>query len=220
MTRRTLYLPEELHQYLVSVSVREPEVLRRLREETSLLEEAEMQISPEQGQFMAFLVKLLGARRALEVGVFTGYSSTWVALALPADGSLVACDVSDAYTSIARRYWKEAGVEGRIELRLGGAEETLTDLTREGQEGSFDFAFIDADKTGYDVYYELCLQLIRPGGVIAIDNVLRRGKILEREEPDEVTIAMQTLNQKLHADERVDVSLVPISDGLMLARKR
>jgi caffeoyl-CoA O-methyltransferase len=213
-------MPEDLHAYMVSVSVREPDVLKRLRAETNGLEEAEMQISPEQGQFMAFLVKLLGAKRTVEVGVFTGYSSTWVALALPPDGRLVACDISEEYTSIARRYWKEAGVEGKIELRLGRAEETLADLTREGQEGSFDFAFIDADKTGYDTYYEVCLQLIRPGGVIAIDNVLRRGKILEREEPDEITIAMQTLNRKLHADERVDVSLVPISDGLMLVRKR
>ena len=220
MTRRTLYLPEELHEYLVSISVREPEVLRQLREETSLLEEAEMQISPEQGQFMAFLAKLLCAKRTLEVGVFTGYSSTWVALTLPVDGRLVACDVSEEYTSIARRYWRKAGVEDRIELRLGPAEETLDTLVRQGQRDMFDFAFIDADKMSYDAYYEFSLRLVRPGGVIAIDNALRRGKILEQENPDETTVAMQAFNQKLYDDERIDVSLVPISDGLMLARKR
>jgi caffeoyl-CoA O-methyltransferase len=213
-------MPEDLREYMVSVSVREPDSLKRLRAETDGLEEAEMQISPEQGQLMAFLVKLLGAKRALEVGVFTGYSSTWVALALPADGTLVACDISEEYTSIARRYWREAGVENRIELRIGPAEQTLADLVEQGHGGSFDFAFIDADKMSYDSYYEFCLQLIRSGGVIAIDNVLRRGRIVEEEMADDMTVAMRALNQKLHNDERVDISLVPISDGLMLARKR
>jgi predicted O-methyltransferase YrrM len=220
MTRRTVYLPEELHEYLVSISVREPEVLRRLREETASLEEAEMQISPEQGQFMAFLVKLLGAKRTLEVGIFTGYSSTWVALALPQDGELVACDISEEYTVTASRYWKEAGVADKIELRLGPAQDTLDALVGDAQSNTFDFVFIDADKLGYDAYYESCLQLLRPGGVIAIDNALRRGRVIEEETDDEITIALRAFNQKLFEDQRVDVSLVPISDGLMLARKR
>lgn len=220
MTRRTLYMPEELHEYMVSVSVREPDFLRRLREETALLEEAEMQISPEQGQFMAFLVRLMGAKRALEVGVFTGYSSTWVALALPPDGQLVACDISEEYTAIARKYWKEARVAQKVDLRLGPAEETLADLAERGQGGSFDFAFIDADKMEYEEYYEQCLKLLRSGGMLAVDNVLRRGRVLELDEPDEMTVAMRAFNQNLYRDQRVDISLVPISDGLTLVRKR
>jgi caffeoyl-CoA O-methyltransferase len=213
-------MPEDLREYMVSVSVREPGFLKRLREETALLDEAEMQISPEQGQFMAFLVRLMSAKRALEVGTFTGYSSTWVGLALPPDGMLVACDISEEYSSIARGYWREAGIAHKIDLRLGEAEKTLADLIEDGQGGSFDFAFIDADKIMYPRYYEQCLELLCPGGMLVIDNVLRRGRILEIDSPDETIIAMQTLNRNLHDDQRVDISLVPISDGLTLARKR
>jgi caffeoyl-CoA O-methyltransferase len=181
---------------------------------------SDCQISPEQGQFMAFLVKLIGARRTLEVGVFTGYSALWVAQALPEEGQIVACDISEAWTAVARRYWKEAGVDDKIELHLAPAAETLNRLIEEGQGGSFDFAFIDADKAGYDTYYEQCLTLLRPGGLIAIDNVLRDGRVIHERPPSEGTRAIQRLNRKLHTDPRIDLSLVPIADGLTLARKR
>jgi predicted O-methyltransferase YrrM len=219
MARRTIPLTDALYDYILDVSLREPDVLRRLREETAHHAMAECQIAPEQGQFMALLVKLIGARRTLEVGVFTGYSAAWVTLALPPDGQVVACDVSEEWTAVARRYWEEAGISDRIDLRLAPAVETLEKLGKAGQEDRFDFAFIDADKPSYDAYYEHCLKLVRPGGLIAFDNMLRHGRVLEKTQ-DEGTQVVQALNKKLHADARVDISLVPIADGLTLARKR
>jgi caffeoyl-CoA O-methyltransferase len=211
---------ENLADYIRSVTLREPDVLKRLREETAKLPNAIMQICPEQGQFMGLLMQLLGAQRTLEVGVFTGYSSTVVALALPEDGKIIACDISPDYTAIARRYWREAGVEHKVELRLAPAIETLDALLAEGQSGSFDFAFIDADKENYGGYYERALKLLRPGGVIAVDNVLWHGKVLDGSVQDADTRAIRALNEKLHGDERVTVSMLPIGDGLTLACKR
>jgi predicted O-methyltransferase YrrM len=178
-----------------------------------------MQISPEQGQFMALLVKLIGAKKTLEVGVFTGYSSLVVALALPADGKIVACDVSEEYTSVARRYWQQAGVADKIDLHIAPALETLDNLLTAGERETFDFAFIDADKGNYDNYYERCLELIRPGGLIAIDNVLWSGKVADTEIQDNQTNKIRALNRKLHEDSRITLSLVPIADGLTLAMK-
>lgn len=211
---------EKLSSYLREVSLREPDLLRRLRHETSSLPNARMQITPEQGQFMGLLVQILGARQALEVGVFTGYSAISVASALAEGGRLIACDVSEEYTAIARRYWKEAGLEDRIELRLGPAVETLDGLISKGENGTFDFAFIDADKPNYDNYYERALVLLRTGGVLAIDNVLWHGSVadLSNTEPD--TVALRALNRKVHADARVNLSMLPLGDGLTLARKR
>ena len=211
---------EGVVKYIRSVSVREPEILRRLGEETARLPDGRMQISPEQGQFMQILIQLLDAKLTLEIGVFTGYSSISVALALPADGRIVACDVSAEYTSIARRYWREAGVEHKIDLRLGPAVETLDRLLAEGKGGAFDFAFIDADKENYDRYYERALQLLRRGGLIAVDNVLWHGHVLNHSVQDRDTHAIRTFNKKLHSDERIWLSLVPIGDGVTLACKR
>lgn len=219
MSSRTINMSPELHNYLLSVSVRESALLRELREETAPLEGAGMQISPEQGAFMALLVELIGARRVLEVGTFTGYSSTRMALALPDDGQIVACDVSEEWTAIARRYWERAGVADKITLHLAPATETLQRLLDEGQAERFDFAFIDADKPNYDHYYEYALQLVRTGGLIAIDNVLWGGSVIDDEDQGESTQIIRSLNQKLSSDERVSVSLVPIGDGLFLARK-
>src|SRR5579864_2988242 len=213
-------LTEETYQYLLSVSSRESEVLRRLREETAALPNAQMQISPDQGQFMALLVHLMRAKKTLEVGVFTGYSSLAVALALPADGRVVACDVNKEWTSIARRYWKDAGVAGKIDLRLAPASETLKSLLAAGGAGTFDFAFIDADKSNYDTYFELSLELLRVGGLIAIDNVLWSGRAADPKNQEPDTIAIRALNTKLHRDQRVTLSMVPIADGLTLALKR
>ncbi|HTS51108.1 MAG TPA: class I SAM-dependent methyltransferase [Bryobacteraceae bacterium] len=210
----------ELADYIRRVSLREPEVLRRLREETASHPRVSMQISPEQGQFMALLIHLLGARRTLEIGVFTGYSSLSVALALPEDGRIIACDVSEEYTSVARRYWREAGVERKIDLRLRPALETLNDLIALGQAASFDFAFIDADKENYENYYERCLTLIRPGGLIAVDNVLWSGRVVDASDQDGDTRAIRAFNQKLQADERVWLSMLPIRDGVTLACKK
>jgi len=220
MSSRSIGLSDELHEYLLSVAVREPDVLRRLRAETALLESAGMQISPEQGQFMALLVQLIGARRVLEVGTFTGYSATRVALSLPEDGELIACDVSEEWTSIALRYWQEAGVDHKITLHLRPAVDTLQMLVDEGQRDSFDFAFIDADKENYDRYVEYALQLVQTGGVIGIDNVLWGGAVIDAERQDESTRAIRALNRKLSTDERVDISLLPVGDGLTLLRKR
>jgi len=220
MSVRTLGLDPNLYDYLLAVSVREPPVLAALREETSKLPGAGMQISPEQGQFMRLLIELLGAQRTLEVGVFTGYSSICVALALPQDGELVACDVSAEYTAVARRYWQQAGVEGRIRLQLGPALGTLDGLIASGAEGSFDFAFIDADKDNYLAYYERALTLLRRGGLIAIDNVLWGGSVADPQDQKPSTLAIRALNARLRDDERVSTSLVPIGDGLFLARKR
>jgi predicted O-methyltransferase YrrM len=194
--------------------------MRRLREETATLDRARMQIGPEQGQFMALLVELIGARSALEVGTFTGYSALAVARALPDDGRLIACDVSAEWTSIGRPYWEEAGVAHKIDLRLAPAIETLDALLGEGRAETFDFVFIDADKTGYDAYYERALSLIHPGGLITLDNTLWEAKVVDPEITDTDTEAIRAINKKLAADERVTLSMVPIGDGLTLARKR
>ena len=220
MSNASIGLSQELHAYLVKVGVREPDVLRRLRERTAALPEHGMQIAPEQGAFMSLLIKVMGARRCLEVGTFTGYSSTAVALALPADGRLVCCDVSREWTDIARETWTEAGVADRVELRLGPALETLDQLLAEGDAGRFDFAFIDADKPNYDGYVERALRLARAGGLIAIDNVLWSGRVADSSADDESTVAIRSLNEKLATDERVEVAMVPIGDGLTLVRVR
>ncbi len=224
MTRQPIKIDDRLHDYILAHSLREPEVLRRLREETASLPGANMQIGPEQGQFMALLVELIGARRTLEIGTFTGYSALVVALALPPEGRVVACDVSAEYTAVARRYWAEAGVADKIELHLAPALETLDRLLAPGQAGSqaesFDFAFIDADKANYGAYYERALALLRPGGLIAIDNVLWDGKVVEEATHDPDTRAIQGLNAALKDDSRVTISLLPLGDGLTLARKR
>ena len=210
---------EAIANYVRAVSVRENEWLRRLREETSLNPQAIMQITPEQGAFFQFLVKLIRARRTLEVGVFTGYSSLAVALALPEAGTITACDVSDEWTSVARRYWASAGVADKIDLRLGPAADTLEELVRSGRRDFYDFAFIDADKPSYDRYYELCLQLVRPGGLIALDNMLYHGQVPDETCQDANTVALRALNRKLAQDQRVMVSLLPVADGISLALK-
>jgi len=194
--------------------------MRRLREETASMEQANMQIGPEQGQFMALLVELIGARSVLEVGTFTGYSALAMAVALPEDGALVACDGREEWTAIGRRYWEEAGVAHKIELRLAPALETLDALLAEGRAGTFDFAFIDADKEGYDAYYARALELVRLGGLIALDNTLREGKVADPAATDVDTEAIRAINAKLSLDERVTLSLIPVGDGLTLARKR
>lgn len=206
--------------YILQHSLREPPLLARLREETAALPMFRMQTPPEHGQLLRLIVKMTGARRTLEVGVFTGYSSLSVAAALPDDGKIVACDVSEEYTQVARRYWAEAGVESKIDLVIAPASETLTALLAQGGAGTFDFAFIDADKSGYRNYYDLCLALLRRGGVVAIDNTLWNGKVWDAEKNDADTVAIRQLNDFIHSDERVDQLLVPIADGLTLAVKR
>jgi predicted O-methyltransferase YrrM len=218
MARRSL-LPEGLEAYVSGLHP-ETEVARRLRAETATLAEAGMQIGADQAALLALLVRSIGARRALEIGTFTGMSALAVASALPEDGRLVACDVSDEWTAIARRYWREAGVEARIELRLGPALETLSALGRQGLRGGFDFAFLDADKERYDVYYEACLDLLRPGGLIAIDNVLWSGSVADAGKRDAVTEIIRALNTKVSRDPRVDACLLTVADGVTLARKR
>lgn len=219
MSNRTLPLDDAIYHYLLAASLREHPEQAALRKATSVLPGAHMQISPEQGQFMQLLVRLLGARRTLEIGVFTGYSALSVALALPPYGHLLACDVSADYTSVGLPHWQRAGVAERIELVLGPALETLDARLAAGQGGTYDFAFIDADKTSYEAYFERCLALVRPGGLIAIDNVLWSGRVAHpATDPD--TAAIQRLNARLLGDERVDLSMVPIGDGLTLARKR
>jgi predicted O-methyltransferase YrrM len=220
MSNRSISLTDSLYDYMLSVSLREPDLLLQLREETSQDTAARMQISPEQGQFMALLVKLTGARRCLEVGVFTGYSSLVTALAMPDDGQIVACDVSEKWTAVARRYWRKAGIEHKIDLHLRPALETLEALLAGGQAGRFDLAFIDADKERYLQYYERCLQLLRAGGLVVLDNTLWSGKVADPEVSDRDTNAIRHLNEALLSDERVDLSMVPIGDGLTLARKR
>ena len=219
MSRRTLNLDDTLYDYVIAQSLREHPAQTALRDATSRHPHAGMQISPEQGQFMAMLVKLIGAKRAIEVGVFTGYSALTVALALPDDGRLLACDISDEYTRIGRPFWQQAGVAHKIDLQLAPALATLDAQLAAGAAGQYDFVFIDADKTGYDAYVERCLTLLRAGGLIAIDNVLWDGAVA-RVSKDADTSALQALNEKLHRDERIDVSLLPIGDGLTLARKR
>jgi predicted O-methyltransferase YrrM len=217
---RQITVTDELLDYIHKVSLREAEPLRRLREETASMPMAGMQISPDQGQFMALLVRLIGARHCLEIGTFTGYSALAVALALPPDGRVVCCDVSEEYTAIARRAWASAGVAGKIALHIAPARTTLDELRNAGQRASFDFAFIDADKENYDHYYEAALELVRPGGLIAIDNVLWSGAVADAKRQDAETEALRALNLRLHDDQRIDLSMLPIGDGLTLARKR
>lgn len=220
MSIRTLTLDDRLYEYLLDHSLREPDPLRRLREETSTMTGARMQISPEQGQFMRWLVEMMGVRKALEVGVFTGYSSTSVALSMPSDGRLIACDISEDWTRVARRYWREAGVDDRIELRLGPALTTLRELVSDGHAGTFDFAFVDADKEGYVDYYELGLVLLRSGGVLALDNTLWGGSVADPSDQSHDTGAIRALNERIHQDERVTMTLLPVGDGLTLVCKR
>jgi len=219
MSRFHTPITDDMADYIRSVSLREPEALRRQREDTDNHPQASMQISPEQGQFLHLMARLVGARRTLEVGVFMGYSSSWVALALPPDGKVIACDVSEEYTARARRTWSESGVQDKIDLRLRPALETLDALLAEGQAGAFDFAFIDADKRNYWNYYERALRLIRTGGLIVIDNVLWHGSVVDASDHSVDTEAIREFNRKIHADPRVALSLATIGDGLMLACK-
>ncbi|MBW8828958.1 MAG: class I SAM-dependent methyltransferase [Burkholderiales bacterium] len=219
MSDRTLNLDDKLYRYVLDHSVREHPSQAALREATRNHPHSGMQISPEQGQFMALLVKLMGARKTIEIGVFTGYSALAVALALPEDGQVLACDISDEYTRIGKPFWTQAGVAHKIDLRLQPALTTLDQRIAEGAKGQYDFAFIDADKGSYDAYYERCLTLVRAGGLITIDNVLWSGKVAGPADSED-TAAIQALNDKLHHDERIDLSLLPVGDGLTLARKR
>ena len=219
MSRNTYGLDDRLTDYLRSLSLREPEILQQLRQETATHPMAQMQIAPEQGQFMALLVKLMNAKKTLEVGVFTGYSSLAVAIALPEDGQIIACDVSEEYTAIARRYWQKAGVSHKINLCIAPALETLDRLLAEGEGETFDFAFIDADKSNYSAYYDRAFALVRSGGLIAVDNVLWSGRVADPEVTDNRTQSIRDFNQKLHQDQNITLSLVPIADGLTLAVK-
>ncbi len=221
MSDRSIGLSEALHQYLLANSVREPEVLANLRQETDRHPLSNMQISPEQGQLMGLLVQLIGAKKCLEIGVFTGYSSLSVALNLPDDGRIVACDVSDEFTSIARKYWQAAGVSEKIDLQIAPALDTLDRLLANGEAGTFDFAFIDADKNNYGAYYDRCFDLIRQGGLILVDNVLWYGRVIDPTmNEDQRTQAIKEINQQIYHDDRVQISLIPIGDGLTIARKK
>jgi predicted O-methyltransferase YrrM len=220
MSNRTIALTDALYDYLLGISLREPPLLRELREETAALPTHGMQISPDQGQFMALLARLVGAKQCIEVGVYTGYSSLVTALALPDNGRIVACDVSEEWTAIARRYWQRGGVAHKIELQLAPARETLDGLIASGQAGQYDLAFIDADKVSYRDYYERCLLLLRSGGLIVVDNTLWDGKVANRQVTDTDTVTLRQFNEKLRSDERIDLSLLPVGDGLTLARKR
>ena len=219
MSSTNYLLQDKIYDYLISASLREPPVLKRLREETAKLPMSIMQVAPDQGQFMSFLAKLTGVRKAIELGVYTGYSSLAVALVLPPDGRLIACDINDDYTSIAKRYWDEAGVAEKIDLRLGPALDTLNELIDAGEAGSYDFAFIDADKIEYAEYFEQCLHLLRVGGLILVDNVFGFGKVFNESNTDEAVQAVCAFNKKLLNDDRIDISMMPIGDGLTLARK-
>jgi predicted O-methyltransferase YrrM len=219
MSRTHTEVTAALAEYIRSITLREPAPLKKLRDESASHPRASMQTAPEQGQFLHLLARLAGARKTLEVGVFMGYSSTWVALALPPGGKIIACDVSEEYTARARQTWAEAGVADRIELRIAPALETLDALLAAGQRGTFDMAFIDADKSNYTHYYDRALELLRPGGVVAIDNVLWDGKVIDPAAADADTAAIRAFNQKLHADTRVALTLIPLGDGLTLACK-
>lgn len=219
MSNRTLSIDDRVYEYLLSVSLKESELLKQLRQETAGIEFSEMQIAPEQGQFMALLVKLVGARYALEVGTFTGYSSICIAGALPQDGELVCCDDSEEWTAIAKKYWTRAGLDDRIRLSLGDAGATLQDLVDAGRAETFDFIFIDADKQNYPLYYELCLKLLRSGGLMAVDNTLWSGAVADPGNDEPGTRAIRRFNAMLNQDDRVDISLVPIGDGLTLVHK-
>ncbi len=208
-------ITDSLYEYVLKVGFREPDALLQLREETGRLAEGEWQIAPEQGPFLALLVQLMGARNCLEIGTFTGYSAAWVASVLPAAGTIICCEVNEAYAAIARKHWAAAGLAEKIDLRMGPALDTLGTL----RGTTFDYAFIDADKANYDAYYEACLELVRPGGVIAIDNTLWDGKVADEAVTDADTVAIRALNQKIHSDSRVSLSFLPFADGLTLVRK-
>ena len=220
MTRRSLDLTDELYGYLLEISLREPPVMTRLRAETAAMPRAGMQIAPEQGQFMGLLVELIGARLCLELGTFTGYSALAIAEALPPDGRLICCDIDAEATALAERYWAEAGLADRIQLRLGPALDILAEIEREYPPGSFDLVFIDADKQPYDRYYETALRLLRRGGLVLLDNVLWMGRVADPARNDPDTAALKRLNQKIHGDARVSLSVLPLGDGLTIARKR
>ena len=217
---RAISMTDTLYKYLLEHSLRDHPVLRELREETAKLPQAVMQIGADQGQFLALLARLVGAKRCIEIGVFTGYSSLAVAMALPDEGSILALDVNEEWTSIARRYWKKAGVDHKIELRLGKAMSTLDTLIAQREAGRYDMAFIDADKGGYLGYYERCLELVRRGGLIVIDNTLWSGRVADPANKDLDTIALRAFNDALHHDERIDLALLPVGDGVTLALKR
>jgi predicted O-methyltransferase YrrM len=220
MSNTSIGLPDDLHAYVLAHGVREPDILRRLREETAALPEHNMQIAPEQGAFLALLVGLLGAQRCIELGTFTGYSSLAVALAMPSDGRIVCCDLSADWTSVARRYWAEAGVADRVDLRLGPALESLDALLAGGAAGTFDFAFIDASKREYPEYHERIIRLLRSGGLAVYDNVFWGGEIVDETKTDPDTLGVRRLNDRIAADERVTISMIPVADGLTLALKR
>ncbi|MGO9567475.1 MAG: class I SAM-dependent methyltransferase [Desulfomonilaceae bacterium] len=220
MANRTISMSDQLYDYLLLSSLREPEILRRLRDETAPYPHSMMQTAPEQGQFMSLLLQIIGAANTIELSVYTGYSSLWTALALPPQGRIIACDINEEWTSMARRYWQEAGVDEKVDLRLAPAIETLDTLLEAGKHGSFDFVFIDADKENYDAYYERSLELLRPGGLIAVDNVLWSGRVADPLSSDDATLAIRAFNLKLRDDDRIKLSLVPIADGLTLALKQ
>lgn len=219
MSTHSISVDERLRNYMLDVSLREHPEMRALRDETAKHEMARMQVSPEQGQLMQMLIRMMGAKNCIEVGTFTGYSALAVALALPDDGKLVACDISDEYTRLARPFWKRAGVADKIDLRIAPATETLDRMIQAGEHGSYDFAFIDADKPGYTDYFERCLTLIRVGGVIAVDNIFMGGGVADPEANSDNVVAMRNFNALIRDDERVELSLIPIGDGLTLARK-
>ncbi len=219
MSTHTIDIDDRLYAYMLDISLREPDVLSRLRDETAKHPMAIMQISPEQGQFMQMLVRMLGAKNCIEVGVFTGYSSLAVALALPADGRIVACDISEDYTAVGEPFWKDAGVRDKIDLRIAPATDTLDAMIAAGETGGYDFAFIDADKPGYPEYFERCLALLRSGGVVAVDNIFMDGNAADPDTTSENAQAMRKFNAMLKDDARVELSLIPIGDGLTLARK-
>ena len=220
MSDVTLNITPQVYEYLHQVSLREPDILKQLRDQTQPMSMSQMQISPEQGQFMRLLMEIIGAKKTLDIGTFTGYSALSVALGLPETGQVIACDINGEWTKIAKRFWEKAGVAAKIDLRLAPATETLQGLIDSGQGNSFDFAFIDADKLNYSNYYELCLQLVRQGGIIAVDNVLWDGKVADSSITDANTIAIRELNSRILKDERVSISMLTIGDGLTLARKR
>jgi predicted O-methyltransferase YrrM len=220
MSNVSIGLPPDMHAYVVRHGVREPEILKRLRDETALLPQHNMQIAPEQGALLALLVELVGAKRCIEIGTFTGYSSLVVALAMPPDGTIVCCDVSEEWTAVARRYWAEAGVADRVDLRLAPALETMDKLLAGGAEGTFDFAFIDARKSEYPDYHERVVRLLRSGGLAAYDNVFWDGDVIDESKQDAETLGVRRLNERLAADERVTISMLPVADGVTLARKR
>lgn len=219
MTNQTINLNNQLYQYYLSVATREPEILTDLRNQTLRLSSHKMQIAPEEGQFLSFLTQTIQARKTIDVGVYTGYSSLVVALSLPSDGRVIGCDINHEWTKIAAKFWEKADVKHKIDLRIAPAAKTLEDLINQGEENTFDFVFIDADKQNYDLYYELSLRLLRKGGVIAIDNVLWGGRVADSADQDPNTIAIRELNQKLVSDSRISFSMVPIADGLTLALK-